>query len=273
MQEEQEFEERDKVFRDLINSMRRDFPTSKMSVMTDTEVIETAVSWSGHLKHVPANRIMSLYSALALGSKFPPTISDIADCWAETYFQESQRAKDAKRHREDEEFKRQNADKKPLGYQVFQMMGKRHAAGKDAVCCKCVDANGDAVPAALNQDGEWLKCQTSACDFLWRVEDFMNAPVAPTFRGASGSLTGQAIKTAPMPIAAPQKTIPVQLTDDELLGELCERCGLKFEEPQQGYWIKFAKWLQNKVEIDVWSASVARSMYEQYKREVLQAAA
>lgn len=265
--------EQDAIFLAVVNSIRRDFPNSSMGKMSDEESIQTAASWAGHLKHIPTNRVMGIYHALALGLKFPPTISEFADTWAEMAYQENQRQQDEKRRREDAELEKKNAAGTLFSENIIkltQMNRQRWAAGLDAVCCDCETKENTGAIANLTKDGEYFCCELRNCNFREPVERFMDIRTHPNWKPVAGGLmTSDVIPRSPENVAPTLKTNNL-MDEDELLENLESRCNFQVEKIGTQKALAFGKLLLKKEPILLrWNVDLARANWKEFIAEAV----
>jgi|GEM_PF-7014035 len=263
---EQERIELNAIYLAVVNSIRRDFPNSSMSRITDEQALATAESWAEHLKHVPAPRVMGIYKSLAMGAKNPPVVADFANVWAEMYEREWRQRQDLKREQEDAELKRQHQEGVGrIGAKVSRMARERWAAGLDAVCCDCTNEHGQGIIAGLTADEEYFCCQERQCDFRKPVSKLMEIRVHPTFK-PTGNL---------MPAAKPKQTeapAPSQkelLSDDEIIQHLEERCGMNCDKVGTENAISFGRYfLEVKPVLTAWNRESAQDAWQEFKGEL-----
>lgn len=160
------------------------------------------------------------------------------------------------------------------GRKVWQMMRERFLQGKDAVSCKCSDANGKGVIAKLTQDGETLRCQLGKCDFFWKADNFMDAPVHPSWNPVKDGLMDMPVQSTKSVLDDLQNLSdapPTPLSDDELLAAMESKCEMKLKPSLREHWVKFGRWMLEWEPVEEWSRALAKTFYERYQQEIINA--
>lgn len=158
------------------------------------------------------------------------------------------------------------------GYRIFKMNQQRWQAGKDAVCCDCVDDHGCGVVAALTGDEKYFCCELRNCDFRQSVDRLMQIRVHPSWQIVNGGLMSDDVIPHPTKTNAPE-TPPaakaeVLMTDEELLENLESRCNFLTEKIGTEKSLAFGKLLLKKEPILLrWNVDLARANWKEFIAE------
>lgn len=163
-------------------------------------------------------------------------------------------------------------DPNQKGYRIFKMNQQRWQAGKDAVCCDCVDAHGCGVVAGLTNEETYFCCELRQCNFREKVENLMTIRVHPSWQIVNGGLMSDDVIPHPTKTNAPE-TPPaakaeVLMTDEELLENLESRCNFLTEKIGTEKSLAFGKLLLKKEPILLrWNVDLARANWKEFIAE------